>query len=156
MNKKTERPKCFWHKNRKSDMKIAKIVKPKASMPPLWLKKETYLDLSRLRPWRHFTTLLDTAVKGLHGVLGQKKQQQQNNKMGLRSIMSRRLCFGLLRTSLLFIEIILIFSHSLFFNCSWLCKWFDGLNFENSPPLLVGPALDYVTQVLFWLNTQYF
>ena len=48
----------------------------------------------------------------------QQQQQQQNNKMGLRSIMSRRLCFGLLRTSLLFIEIILIFSHSLFFNRS--------------------------------------
>ena len=77
MNKKTEKPKFFWHKTENRIFKIAKIVKTKAAMPPRWLKNETYLDLSRLRPCRHFTTLLDTAVKGLHGVLGQKKQQQR-------------------------------------------------------------------------------
>ena len=74
--------------------------------------------------------------------------------MGLRSIMSRRLCFGLLRTSLLFIEIILIFFHTPFFLT--VHDFVNDLMVENSPPLLVGPALDYVTQVLFWLNTQYF
>ena len=82
-SKWTRKPKdqsFFGTKTENRIFKIAKIVKTKASMPPRWLKNETYLDLSRLRPCRHFTTLLDTAVKGLHGVLGQKKTTTTKKK----------------------------------------------------------------------------
>ena len=46
MNTKTEKP-SFWHKNRKTDLKIAKTAKPKIPMHPLLREGDFKVALSR-------------------------------------------------------------------------------------------------------------
>ena len=62
--------------NRKTEVFGTKTENPNAPL----------LSLACLRPWWHYTTLLSTAVKAIHGVLREKK----NFQMSVHSIVSRR------------------------------------------------------------------
>ena len=86
MNRITEKL-YFWHKNQKTNLKKAKTKNPNAHL----LIEEWYIPLACLHPRWHYTTLLDTAVKVTTWSFVAK-----NFQMGLLSIMSHTLCFGLL------------------------------------------------------------
>ena len=89
MNSQTEKPNFF---RTETEFKTAKL-RPKISVPSSWLKNDTYLSLafvhggttqhSSTQPWKTVTTW---------GFWAKKKKL---SKWGLRSIMSRKLYFGL-------------------------------------------------------------
>ena len=123
MNSNTKKPKSFWHKNRKTDIKLAKTAKRKSQCPPSdW----RMIRISRLpssmaaihsTPWY-------SLWKWLHGVLGQT---------GLRLIVSRRLYFGLLYNISNFHGKYFDLFHTppFYLNSLLFGKWFDCFIFQR-------------------------
>ena len=67
------KPNSKKQQNRKTEVFGTKTENPNAPL----------LSLACLRPWWHYTTLLSTAVKAIHGVLREKKKLSNERALTL-------------------------------------------------------------------------